>query len=301
MAASSTTSRFELAADVRLSPVSADAVKSLGALLGTFSVTRLGHLRPQAEGYSGHAVAGVLVHQSRLSLRRFAWTLVELRASAGAAEACVCAIVPSDLATSAGATVGEVICLLSPSISISQSRAALVLRVRKPEQIRVIGYARDYGTCTVCGTAINLSSGAACALHQAAVRIKCDRLDVASQAPRLHIVGLPVKQRRPLSTGVYRLDDAQLVVDQHGRAILVPHAANDSTEKATPSLQEAQHHLLVPKKSIGARYLSLAKQAAEDNQARAAATLASSAPPPPHVLARPTSRKRPMDGSVSTL
>lgn len=273
--ASTVTSRFELAAEVRLSPITPEAEANLAAMLRTFAITRLGSLNPESRGYAGHAVIGVLAHQTRLSAGRLAWTLIEVRSAINKAESCVCAIVPAELA--AAASVGQVVCLLSPAVSLSTSRTSLVLRVGKPAQVLVIGRARDCGKCAQCGTAVNLRNGKLCATHQAAsvVRVKCDRLDVASQAPRCHILGMPIKQYRQLSTGVFRLDGAPLAVDKHGRAKLeAPDGDGENDEEVAARLakqrDEASERALLarfppqPKKSIGARYLQLVKQATED-------------------------------------
>lgn len=301
---STATSRFELAAEVRLSPISPEAEANLAAMLRTFSVTRLGSVNPESRGYAGHAVIGVLAHQTRLSAGRLAWTLIEVRSAINKAESCACAVVPSELA--AAASVGQVVCLLSPAVSLSTSRTSLVLRVGKPAQVLVIGRARDCGKCAQCGTAVNLRYGKLCAAHQAssAVRIKCDRLDVASQAPRCQIVGLPIKQYRQLSTGVFRLDGAQLAVDKHGRAKLeAPDGDGENDEEVAARIararDEASERALLarfppqPKKSIGARYVQLVKQATDEELATATRKPGAAAPAP-HARARPASDVRPL-------
>lgn len=300
--------RFELAAEVRLAPVTAAAAAQLAALLRTCSVTRLGSLSPEARGYAGHAVVGVLAHQAPLSAGRLAWTLIEVRTAANRPEASACAIVPAELG--GAASVGQVVCLLSPAVSTSTSRTALLLRADKPGQVLLVGRARDCGRCAQCGVAVNLRHGRLCAAHVAAstVRVKCDRLDVASQAPRCQIVGLPVKQHRQLSAGVFRLDGARLAVDKHGRATLGAldgGGADDDAEvdRIARAAEEASERALLqrfppqPKRSLGARYVQLVRHAAEAEQENARKP---PAPPPCErgrapEAARPPSAARPSE------
>ncbi|KAG8461555.1 hypothetical protein KFE25_001159 [Diacronema lutheri] len=276
--ASAVLSRFELAAEVRLSLASAEAEACLTAVLRSHAVTRLGSLGPELRSFAGHAVVGVLARQAHLGAGRLAWTLIEVRPGANRPEACACAIVPAEVAASAA--VGHVVCLLAPSMSISTSRTALLLRAAKPAQVLVLGRARDCGKCARCGMAVNLRYGSLCAVHQAtaAVRVKCDRLDVASQAPRCQIVGLPVRQHRQLSTGAFRLDGAQLVIDKRGHAALdAPDGSGADDELVAARLararDESSERALLerfppqPRTSIGARYLKLVNDAAHGDKA----------------------------------
>jgi len=284
-----TLARFEKSVDVRLSPGSAAAEVRLVEVMKTYAISRLSSLGPASKfGCRGQAIVGVLAHQAVLSPGWLAWTLLELRTDARNQEACVIAVVPVELAHSAG--VGQVVCLLTPGASISTSLTSVVLVVSDPNRVVVLGRARDAAKCTKCGIATNKRFGPLCPTHRLteSIRVKCDRMDVASRQPRCHIVGMPVKQLRMVSTGCYRLDGAELKVDKQGRATLgecdglggddehvVARMAEARDDRTRTTLLE---RFPQPKGSIGARYLNLANRLAEEEKSGPASKKAAAQP-----------------------
>lgn len=272
-----TVKRLELAADVKLAPMSAETDARLAEVFKSHAIVRLGSVSPAVRSYQRHAVVGVLSAERALGSGWLAWTLVEVRTTATKQEATLCVLLPAALTNSTA--IGRVVCVLDPQIMLSTSRTALCLCVKSAAQLAVLGRATGASRCARCNTLINRLFGTLCAKHQAAdvPKLKCNRMDIAMMGPKCHFTPRTVPPRRQLSQGVYHLDGARMTVDASGRAALGEAnggAADDveATEKEALAREVQTERVLMErfppaKDSLGNRYLLAARQAAEKEAA----------------------------------
>jgi hypothetical protein len=265
--------RLELAADVKLAPLSAEAEARLAEVFKSYAIVRLGSVSPAMRSYQRHAIVGVLSAERPLGSGWLAWTLVEVRTTATKQDASACVLVPDALANPTA--IGRVVCVLDPQIMLSTSRTAVCLRVKTAGQLVVLGRASGASRCARCNTLINRLFGTLCAKHQAAdvPSVKCNRMDIAMMGPKCHFTPRAIPPRRQLSPGTYHLEGARMTVDKTGQVALGEADAaaaddDEATEKEARSREVETERVLMErfpqaKDSLGNRYLVAARQAAE--------------------------------------